>query len=144
MKLSKKRVLTALSSTVLIVASSLSQAVELNLVPRNGVIGDLYDGTNIATGRIVCLGEHMSFNLWINSPSVENNPGHYIIQGRQDSRHKLYVRIDGEGWSPSVREGRKGMVRYGQDEQAVFHVVLDGRQNVVADEYVYSITGECL
>lgn len=40
--------------------------------------------------------------------------------------------------------GQEGMVSYGQREQGVFDVVADGRQRVEADEYIYSVTGECL
>lgn len=40
--------------------------------------------------------------------------------------------------------GQEGMVSYGQREQGVFDVVADGSQRVEADEYIYSVTGECL
>ncbi|MFP1592109.1 AfaD family invasin [Escherichia coli] len=76
----------------------------------------------IATRRIICREAHTGFHIRINARQQESR-GHYIIQGRRDSRHELRVRIAGEGWSPSVTGGQEGMVSYGQREQGVFDVV---------------------
>lgn len=140
----KKSILTVLTGVVLMVSGGHAQAEELNIVPHKGMTGELRDGMKIATGRIICREAHTGFHIRINARQQESRPGHYIIQGRRDSRHELRVRIAGEGWSPSVTGGQEGMVSYGQREQGVFDVVADGRQRVEADKYIYSVTGECL
>ncbi|EHY5882437.1 adhesin [Escherichia coli] len=131
------------SGAVLMTIGGLSQAAEVNLVPQRGVTSNLPDGSRIATGRIVCREAHTGFHVWINAHPVGNRVGSYIIQGKQGRGHELRVRIDGDRWSPSVTK-REGMVRHTQNEQAVFDVVADGKQHVVPDEYIYTVTGECL
>lgn len=127
----------------MIAISGLSQAAEVNLAPQRGINSNLQDGMRIATGRITCREAHTEFHVWINAYPVGNRSGSYIIQGKRGSSHELRVRIDGERWAPSVNKGN-GMVRRAKDEQVVFDVVADGKQYVAPDEYIYTVTAECL
>lgn len=51
-----KKIQIVCSGIVLVVISSLAQAVELSLNTSDGRSGELKDGTKVATGRIICRG----------------------------------------------------------------------------------------
>ncbi|ELP8185552.1 adhesin [Escherichia coli] len=137
-----KKIQIVCSGIVLVVISSLAQAVELSLNTSDGRSGELKDGTKVATGRIICRGTYTSFHTWMNSRQMGNIPGHYIILGRHDSHNEMRVRLDGAGWLPSVSDGQ-GMVSTGIPEQHTFDVVIDGNQRLGPDEYILSVSGEC-
>ncbi|MUN05367.1 AfaD family invasin [Escherichia coli] len=128
---------------VLIFVSSLSQAVEMNLDARNGMSGELRDGARMATGRILCREAHSEFHIWMNTQQVENRPGLYIVEGKYDPRHKIRVRLEGDGWLSSVLNEDQGVIKKDSAEQTVFDVVVDQNQSVAPDEYVFSVFGEC-
>lgn len=142
----KRRVLVMSGGVVLMVMTGLLQAAEMRLEAREkaGMSGVLRDGMRVMTGRIVCRESHTGFYVWMLNRQVEARPGHYIVQGRRDSRHEMRVRLEGDGWSPGGAEGQPGMVNTGPEEQAVFDVVADGGQHVAPDEYIFTVTGKCL
>ncbi|EFD4923348.1 adhesin [Escherichia coli] len=127
---------------VVMMMAGVSQAAELSLDVRKAMGSELRDGERIATGRIICREVHTGFHVWMNAREDGGRPGHWLIQGKHGSRNELSVRLEGEGWS-AVQEGRKGMIKAGSGELAMFDVVSDGRQRAGADEYVLSISGSC-
>lgn len=127
---------------VVVMMSGFSQAAELSLDVRKSAGTELRDGEKIATGRIICREAHTGFYIRINGREDEGRLGHWLIQGKHDSRNELRVRVGGEGWSV-VTEGEHRMVKAGTEEQAVFEVVTDGRQRPGADEYILSVSGSC-
>ncbi|HFJ2168773.1 TPA: AfaD family invasin [Salmonella enterica] len=122
--------------------SGFSQAAEVSLDVRKPAGSELRDGERIATGRILCREAHTGFYVWVNGREDEGRPGHWLIQGKHDSRNELRVRVDGEGWSV-VTEGAQRLVKAGTEEGAVFDVAADGRQHAGADEYILSVSGSC-
>lgn len=67
-----KKIQIVCSGIVLVVISSLAQAVELSLNTSDGRSGELKDGTKVATGRIICRGTYTSFHIWMNSRQMGN------------------------------------------------------------------------
>ncbi|EPY5210443.1 AfaD family invasin [Klebsiella pneumoniae] len=134
---------TLLTGLAVMMMAGISQAAELNLDSRGVMSGELRDGTKLATGRIICREEHTGFHIWMNARQDEGRPGHYLIQGKQGSQHEIRARLEGEGWFVE-QERQPGMVKSGTDDQAIFDVVADGIQQAVADEYVLTITGNCM
>lgn len=141
-EMNKRNVHVLLIALMVMLMAVFSQAAELTLDSRREISGELRDGTKIATGRIVCRDAHTGFHIWMNVCEDEGRPGHCLIQGKHDNRHEIRVRIEGVGWL-GAQEWKRGMVKNGTGEQAMFDVVSDGRQHVASDEYVYSITGNC-
>ncbi|EFA9626173.1 adhesin [Escherichia coli] len=121
-------------TVVIVIMAGVSQAAELSLDVRKSAGVELRDGEKIATGRIICRESHTGFHVWMNGHEDEGHPGHYLIQGKHGSQNELRVRLEGEGL--------KGMA--GTTEQSVFDVVADGRQRAGADEYVFSVSGNCM
>ncbi|HAM3921900.1 TPA: adhesin [Escherichia coli] len=130
-------------AAVMVMMAGVSQAAELSIDVHRPVGAELQDGERIATGRIICREAHTGFHVWMNAREDERRPGHYLIQGKHDRRHELRVRLDGGGWSV-VREGGRGITRPGAGEQLVFDVMADGRQRAGVDEYVFSVSGNCI
>ncbi|HAY0106626.1 TPA: adhesin [Escherichia coli] len=140
----KKRILTAISSILIMILSGVSQAVELEIYPQHNNGGSLSDGVRIAKGLIVCRDVHSGFHLWMNTQKAGGQSGHYTIKGQTNSQHEIRVRLSGDGWSPSTGEEQNGMVKIGNDERAIFDILVDGIQNVTPDEYIFHVKGECL
>ncbi|HAX9772246.1 TPA: adhesin [Escherichia coli] len=140
----KKRILTAISSILIMTLSGVSQAVELELYPQHNKGGSLSDGVRIAKGLIICRDVHSSFHLWMNTQKAGGQSGHYTIKGQTNSQHEIRVRLSGDGWSPSTGEDQNGMVKIGNDERAIFDVLLDGNQYVAPGEYIFTVRGLCL
>ena len=128
---------------VVVMMSGFSQAAELSLDVRKSAGTELLDGEKIATGRIICREAYTGFYIWMNSREDERRPGHWVIQGKHDSRNELRVRVDGDGWSVATGGGRRLVKAGGTEEQAVFDVVADGRQRAGADAYILSVSGSC-
>lgn len=140
----KKRILAAISSTLILILSGDLQATELELYPQYNKGGSLADATRIAKGRIVCKNVHSGFHVWMNAKKAGEQPGHYIIKGQTNSQHEIRVRLSGDGWSPYVEKEGNGMVKTGNGEIAIFDILVDSDQNVVSDNYIFSLRGECL
>lgn len=138
----RMHVLPGCLAVVMVMMAGVSQAAELSLDVRKAMGAELRDGEKIATGRIICREAHTGFYIRMNGYEDEGRPGHYLIQGKHDSRHELRVRVEGEGWSV-VTEGERRLVKAGTEEQVVFDVVSDGSQRAGADEYVISVSGNC-
>lgn len=138
----KTHVLPGCLAVVMVMMAGVSQAAELSLDVRKPMVSELRDGEKIATGRIICREAHTGFHIRMNAREDKGRPGHYLIQGKHGSRNELSVRLEGEGWS-AVQEGRKGMIKPGSGELAMFDVVSDGRQRAGADEYALSVSGNC-
>ncbi|EPT7718396.1 AfaD family invasin [Escherichia coli] len=132
-----------MSGLAIVMMAGISQAAELNLDTRGVMSGELRDGTKLATGRIICREEHARFHIWMNARQDEGRPGHYLVQGKQGGRHEIRVKLKGDGWF-AEQESLPGMVKTGTDDQAIFDVVVDGMQHATPDEYVLSITGNCM
>ncbi|ENA4257774.1 adhesin [Escherichia coli] len=127
---------------MLMVIAVFSQAAELNLNSRGDVRSELRDGEIIATGRIACREVHDRFHIWVNTREDKRHPGHYLVRGEIDSLNEIRVRLGGKGWVPAST-GQGGMERPGGDSHVIFDVLVDGRQHVAPDEYVFSVTGTC-
>ncbi|EEY3971055.1 adhesin [Escherichia coli] len=140
----KKRILAAISSTLIIILTGESQATELALYPQYNNGGRLADATRIAKGRIVCQNAHSGFHIWMNAQKAGEQLGHYIIKGQTNSQHEIRVRLSGDGWLPATTGEHNGIVRIGRDENAIFDVLIDGDQNVTPDRYTLSLSGVCI
>lgn len=141
-EMNKKNVYMFPVAMTLMVMSGFSLAAELNLNSLGGMSGELRDGAIVATGRIVCQEAHTRFHVWMNAREDEGRPGHYLVRGKRNSRHEIRIRLGGEGWIPGSA-GQQGIEFQGTDVQAMFNIVVDGRQHVDPDEYIFSVTGTC-
>ncbi|HBC0970021.1 TPA: adhesin [Escherichia coli] len=139
-----KKILTGVSSFVLTAILGVSQAAEVSLDVSYGNIraGNVWDGARIATGRVVCRDSHTGFHIQMNAWREGYLSGHYLIRGKRDNRHELRVRLEGDGWY-GAQDGTQGMLKSGDGEMAMFDVVADSKQYVLADEYVFSVTAKC-
>ncbi|EHR8284208.1 adhesin [Escherichia coli] len=137
----KKKIIKAFCSVLLMFMISSLQAAEISLTSLNGS-GELWDGTKVATGRMVCHETHTVFQIWMNA-QTDNVQGHYIVQGKRDRRHEIRVRLEGENWFPSVTDQQVGIYRKKTEEQSVFYIVANGKQYVEPDEYIFTVAGKC-
>nr|WP_240760602.1 AfaD family invasin [Escherichia coli] len=110
---------------------------------RRDLTGVLRDGERISVGRLICRDVHTGFYVSLEIAGQGEHAGHYVITRKGDSRRELRIRLGGEGWVTAT-EGKKGVVKAGSNELAVFDVVVDGNQHVAPGEYVFSVRGECV
>ncbi|HBC9793591.1 TPA: adhesin [Escherichia coli] len=126
---------------ITIIMPSFLQATEINLYSHDRFIHELRDGTKLVTGRIRCPEGYTAIHVWINS---REDKGHYFIQGNKNRQHEVKVRLEGDDWHPSTRANNRGIEKSNSSNQAIFYVVVDGKQQPVSDEYTFSISSSCL
>ncbi|EGN4670391.1 adhesin [Escherichia coli] len=119
-------------------------AEKLNISVQKILSGELLDETKIATGRIVCQNSHSGFHIWMTSRQEGNSSNRYIIQGKNDSRNEIRIKLDGYRWSSFMNGESQGIVRLGNESQSEFYILIDGNQSPVPDEYVFSVKGACI
>jgi len=107
------------------------------------VAGMLQDGAKIAEGRITLHSDITGFQVWSNALQAGSQPNRYVASGTENANHKLYFRLEKEGWLPDTRSG-KGIVYRGSDNSVTFNILADGNQNVAADSYDLQISGNGL
>lgn len=109
----------------------------------NSISGDLKDGTHLAEGRIITRSGGSGFHVWINTTVVGQSHNHYMIEGSISQKHRLYVRLEKNGWEPDDTE--KGGLRYtGNTNSEKFYIVVDGDQHVEPDQYHLIISGDVI
>ncbi|MDK1711727.1 AfaD family invasin [Serratia marcescens] len=104
--------------------------------------GFIADGTRIAQGRISSEDAHAGFRVY-GAGKTMGAPGHYVLQGTQEARHVLRIRLEHEGWLADS-EGGEGIHLLTADRSAEFYVVADGDQMVTADRYSLAVSGSIL
>ncbi|HBC1707605.1 TPA: Dr family adhesin structural subunit [Escherichia coli] len=127
---------------MLCVLAGVTQAAELNLYMRSGLTGTLRDGERISAGRLMCRDAHTGFQVSLKAAGQGEQAGHYVVTGKNDSRHELRVRIEGNNWHTD--EEGKGMMKSGTEEMVIFYIVADGQQKPAADSYVMQVSGSCI
>lgn len=116
-------------------AAQAAEAPKLDFRATAGPLsGQLPDGFTLGKGRIVHRDAHTGFRVWSERPLSGQQPGHFVLEGRQNPQHQLRVRLEHKDAQPDA-EGEKGMTIRTGDETAFFSVVVDGNQKVAADQY---------
>ncbi|QQN36467.1 hypothetical protein JHW33_07555 [Rahnella aceris] len=111
-----------------------ADAPQLDYRTTGTLSGTLKDGFLVGKGRVMYHGEHAGFRVWSEAPRNGNHPARYLLEGQQNVRNKLRVRIESERGQPDGKEG-KGIIVLTGDDSILFKVVVDGQQNVRADNY---------
>jgi hypothetical protein len=103
----------------------------------------LPDGYTLGKGRIVHRDTHTGFKVWSERPLSGQQPGHFVLEGRQDPSHKLRVRLEQKEAQPDTEGGKGIIIRTGNDT-VLFSVVVDGNQKVAADQYPVALKAATL
>lgn len=111
-----------------------ADAPQLDYRTTGTLSGTLKDGFLVGKGRVMYHGEHAGFRVWSEAPKSGAHPARYMLEGEQNVRNKLRVRIESERGQPDGKEG-KGIIIPTGDDSILFKVVVDGQQNVKADIY---------
>jgi hypothetical protein len=136
--LKKKHCLLSAMLMTGILAANQSQAAtapELDFRATAGPLSaQLPDGYTLGKGRIIHRDAHTGFKVWSERPLSGQQPGHFVLEGRQDPNRKLRVRLEQKEAQPDTEGGKGIVIRTGNDT-AFFSVVVDGNQKVAADQY---------
>ena len=108
---------------------------ELTLTPRPQQDNRLRDGAVIGSVRVMYHPPHTGFRVWLEAEKSGTAADRYVLSGKNDARHRLTVRLAGEGWQPDSTESRSGVIRQTADEQVSVDIVADGNQEAAVDEY---------
>lgn len=138
MKNIQKLFLTA----IFILFTGLSQAAEVDVEIRGDISGILNDGDVISVGRLICREQHIGVQVKILAYPQDGNGDKYVVAGHNDSRHKLKLRLKGNGWKSQAETD--GIMKNSSDMTEVFYVVADGQQKPVADSYKIRVSGACV
>lgn len=103
----------------------------------------LPDGYTLGKGRIVHREAHTGFKVWSERPLSGQQPGHFVLAGRQDPSRTLRVRLELKAAQPDT-DGGKGLVIRTGDDTVFFSVVVDGNQKVAADQYPVALKAAVL
>jgi len=103
----------------------------------------LRDGTVIGHGWLAFQEVHTGYQVWLDASRSSAAPGRYVLVGKRNSAHQLRIRLAGEGWE-SENEGEGGIVSATTDERTRFDIVIDGHQDVAADEYVITASAAAI
>ncbi|MGY0163505.1 AfaD family invasin [Edwardsiella tarda] len=96
------------------------------------------DGQIVGHGRVSTQQAHSGYQVWLNAERNGDAPHRYILEGKNNRQHKLYVVIDQEGWRPDIKGGL-GIIKQTRDVQAQFDIVANGNQNAPVDTYVIRV-----
>lgn len=120
------------------------EAPQLTVVEGGGSrAGELKDGVQLGQGVLFSQGEHTGFQVWSDVQGVGVDPARYTLTGGQNGANTLKVRLEGGGWSVALAGG-KGVVLTTTDNRVSFNVVVDGNQQVAADQYPFVLSAAAL
>lgn len=115
--------------------------VEFTLQANSHLLsGQLNNGSRIASGQMSYASEHLGFQVWSEAERSGNQPNSYILTGKNNSNNKVHIRLEQKNWMPD-KTGGKGIILLDRGNRAVFDVVIDGRQTVIADNYSLMLKG---
>ena len=141
------RVLALCLSGVLCLGSmsaTASDAPELAFQPAKRMLsGNISDGTLIGQGRLNTLTTGGSFRVWCGVASADISVRSCRIQGRNDGRHVLAVRLEKDTGTPVSQNG-KSIQLTGEAGDNVFSIVAAGNQNIGADSYPVVLGAQAL
>lgn len=137
------KIITATTAATLMAALSLTAVPvraaqdrpELTLTLRAPQQERLADGALIASGRVQYRGPHGGYRVWLEAPKHGAAPERYVLSGKNSPRHRVSVRLGGEGWVPDREGPHGGVLRQTADQQVSIDIVADGDQQVAADQY---------
>lgn len=104
--------------------------------------GFVPDGSVVLRGRITFYGPHTGIRLWSSGAFPSEAAGHYVMQGVQNSRHILRVRLNNGAW---ITEQPGSAMLLNTTEPVVnLTIVVDGDQHIAADRYVIMLNASAL
>lgn len=136
--------LAGLVSLGSIMPAAASDAPELVFQPvKRMLAGDIADGTLIGQGRLNTLSSGGSFKVWCGTATDDITVSACRIQGQNDRRHTLQVRLEKDAGTPGSQRGKSVMLTGVAGDNA-FSVVAAGNQIIAADNYQVELGGQAL
>ncbi|EDS3841756.1 AfaD family invasin [Citrobacter portucalensis] len=138
-----QRVIKGVLTAFIIMGAVQVQADDNVDIILNGVSNlnpQVRDGQVISHGRISTQQAHSGYQVWLNAEKNGDSPDRYVLTGKNNRQHKLYVIIGQEGWVPDIRSGA-GIIKQTRESQERFDIVVNGHQNVPADTYTITVQG---
>ncbi|EKN4774150.1 AfaD family invasin [Yersinia enterocolitica] len=126
--------LLAAASSLMSVANAAEELQTTLRVAAHLRAGHVPEGMQLAQGWVTYHGSHSGFRVWNDEQKAGNTPSVLLLNGQQDPRHHIRVRLEGEGWQPDTASGSGAILRTAADN-ASFSVVVDGDQEVPADTW---------
>ncbi|EMQ1872079.1 invasin, partial [Salmonella enterica] len=83
---------------------------------------------------------HSGYQVWLNAERNGESPDRYVLTGKSNRQHKLYVIIGQNGWVPD-NKGGEGIIKRTREMQEQFDIVANGHQSVPVDTYVITVQG---
>ncbi|EAA3110496.1 invasin [Salmonella enterica subsp. enterica serovar Montevideo] len=114
--------------------------VDITLNSALNLNSQISDGQLIGYGRISTQQAHSGYQVWLNAERNGESPDRYVLTGKSNRQHKLYVIIGQNGWVPD-NKGGEGIIKRTREMQEQFDIVANGHQSVPVDTYVITVQG---
>lgn len=141
-----RRKIKSLFAVCMLLASMQAYAddnVDITLNSVANLSPQLRDGQRIGQGQIQTQQAHRGFQVWLEAPRSSEAPNRYILMGKNNRQHKLFVIIGQAGWQPDS-QGGLGIIKLTRDRQARFDIVVNGGQYAPIDTYTVTVQGRYL
>ncbi|EML9989147.1 hypothetical protein RHQ60_004704 [Citrobacter amalonaticus] len=121
-----------------------AETTHVNIAPQVSVHNKILDGQILVQGQ-VSVGQVNEFVLlWGSGLKTDSSASRYVLTGSQDLKNKLHVRIESTDSGTSVKSSERGLVLDSGQGAALFRIVADGDQSVVADRYLLGINAAAM
>lgn len=110
---------------------------------ENKMTGKVPNGLLLGRGDITYQNEHIGFQVWAEEQHSEGQPNRYVLVGQNDSRNKLYIRLERDMMQMSM-DGRRGVFFLIGDRRVTFDIIADGEQVVIPDRYSVELRAAAL
>jgi len=121
-----------------------ANTIKLAITPKQDLhAGRIHDGAELATIYVSGMKDTCVLNVWIDPPSQETLPGHYILTDSKKGGKKLNARLSGEHWQPDLSFGRG--VRMIMSEKIIsLKLLASGEQTLEPDILPVKLTAMCI
>jgi len=121
-----------------------ANALKLTITPKQDLhAGRVNDGAELATIHVSGMSDSCVLNVWIDPPSQETNPGHYILTGLNKTGDGLNVRLTGDNVKPDSRSG-KGVLIALPSRLTTLNLLINGDQLIESSIFTMQASAQCL
>lgn len=123
---------------------SSANALKLTITPKQDLhAGRVNDGAELATIHVSGMSDSCVLNVWIDPPSQETLPGHYILTNNRNSEIKLNVKLSGDNWQPDISSGR-GIRMIIPEKTTSLRLSAAGDQTFMSNTLPVKLTAMCI
>jgi len=121
-----------------------ANALKLTITPKQDLhAGRVNDGAELATIHVSGMSDSCVLNVWIDPPSQETNPGHYILTGLNKTGDGLNVRLTGDDVKPDSRSD-KGVLIALPSRLTTLNLLINGDQLIESSIFTMQASAQCL